>query len=126
MSIRLRLTIYWAVIIAALLIIAGLAVFLLFERQQWGALDSALIEEADTAAATISRLGPGAASNSIVRRLSEELDLGPRRRVRVMSGNRVIADFGDATSDLPPIYPNHPDRADRSVRDGLCGELRYA
>ncbi len=128
MSIRLRLTIYWAVIIAALLMIAGLAVFLLFERQQWGALDGALIEEADTAAATISRLGPGA-SDSIVRRLSEERDLGPRRRVRIVSGDRVIADFGDATSDLPRIHPGHPrrpDRADRGVRDGMRGKLRFA
>ena len=106
MSIRLRLTIYWAVIIAALLIIAGLAVFLLFERQQWGALDGALMEEADTAAATISRLGPGAAIDSIVRRLSEERDLGPRRRVRVVSGDRIVADFGDSTADLPEIQPH--------------------
>jgi signal transduction histidine kinase len=126
MSIRLRLTLYWAVVIAALLMIAGLAVFLLFERQQWGALDGALMEEADTAAATISRLGPGAAIDSIVRRLSEERDLGPRRRVRLVSGDRVIADFGDSTADLPEIRANHDDQALRGVRDGMRGELRFA
>jgi uncharacterized membrane protein len=71
MSIRLRLTIYWAAIIGLILVIAGVAVFILFERQQWGALDGALLEEADTAAATISRLGPGAGTDSIVRNLSE-------------------------------------------------------
>ena len=126
MSIRLRLTLYWAVIIAALLMIAGLAAFLLFERQQWGALDGALLEEADTAAATISRLGPGAASDSIVRRLSEERDLGPRRRVRIVSGDRVIADFGDTTTDLPDIRAGHSNRAESGVHDGTRRELRFA
>ena len=42
MTIRLRLTIYWAAIIATMLLIAGIIAFLLFERQQWGALDGAL------------------------------------------------------------------------------------
>jgi signal transduction histidine kinase len=123
MSIRFRLTIYWAVIIATLLIVAGLAVLLLFERQQWGALDSALMEEADTAAATISRLGPGPATDSIVRHLSEERDLGPRRRVVIVIGDRLIADFGDPNSDLPQILP--PANS-RSMSDGICGKLRFA
>ena len=123
MSIRLRLTIYWAAIIAALLIVAGIAVFLLFERQQWGALDGALLEEADTATAAINRLGPGAASDSIVVRLSEERDLGPRRRVRIVSGDRVMADFGDLAADLPPLDAAH---AERGVRDGARGQLRFA
>jgi len=125
MSIRLRLTIYWAFIIAALLMIAGLAVFLLFEREQWGALDGALMEEADTAAATIAKLGPGPASDSIVRRLSEERDLGPRRRVRIGNRNRVIADLGDAASDLPPIS-NGSDQAFRGILDGTRKEFRFA
>jgi signal transduction histidine kinase len=124
MSIRLRLTIYWAVIIAALLMIAGLALFLLFERQQWGALDGALSEEADTAAAAISRLGPGAATDSIVRRLSEERDLGPRRRVRIVSGGRAIVDYGDTTTDLPENRA--ADHASLSVLEETRGELRFA
>jgi signal transduction histidine kinase len=126
MSIRLRLTIYWAAIIGLILVIAGVAVFILFERQQWGALDGALLEEADTAAATISRLGPGAGTDSIVRNLSEERDLGPRRRVRIVSGDRVIADFGDTTSDLPEMRAGHSKAPDRGVRDGARGKLRYA
>ncbi len=127
MSIRLRLTIYWAVIIAALLMVTGLAVFLLFERQQWSALDGALIEEADTAAAEISRLGPGAATDSIVRRLSEERDLGPRRRVRIVSRNRILVDYGDTTADLPEIRAaDHDNGAVPGVRDGARGELRFA
>ncbi len=123
MSIRLRLTIYWALIIAALLIVAGLAVFLLFERQQWGALDAALLEEADTATTAISGLGPGAAGYSIVRHLSDERDLGPHRRVRIVSGDRVIADFGDTAGDLPRLDAVHPQRG---VRDGARGQLRFA
>ena len=59
MSIRVRLTIYWAVIIAALLVVAGVAVYLLFERQQWGALDGALIEEPDTASGCDRAAGAG-------------------------------------------------------------------
>lgn len=123
MSIRLRLTIYWALIIAALLLVAGAAVFLLFERQQWSALDGALLEEADTATAAINRLGPGAAADSIVRQLSDERDLGPHRRVRIVSGDRVIADFGDRATDLPQFDALHPGRG---VRDGARGQLRFA
>src|SRR5579863_4709850 len=120
MSIRVRLTIYWAVIIAALLVVAGVAVYLLFERQQWGALDGALIEEADTAAAAIGRLGPGAASDAIVRQLSEERDLGTPRRVRIVIGDRVVADFGDLGADLPEVRAGHPDTEQgfRGMRDG--------
>jgi signal transduction histidine kinase len=126
MSIRLRLTIYWAAIIGFILVIAGVAVFILFERQQWGALDGALLEEADTAAATIGRLGPGAATDSIVRNLSGERDLGPRRRVRIVSGDRVIADFGDTTSDLPEIRAGDSKDPEHGVRDDARGKLRFA
>ena len=54
MSIRLRLTLYWAGIVSLLLLGAGLAVFLLFQRLQWGRLDGALMEEAETAVQTIA------------------------------------------------------------------------
>jgi signal transduction histidine kinase len=129
MTIRLRLTIYWAAIIAAILLVAGVSAFLLFERQQWGALDSALMEEADTAAATLSRLAPGAAVDTIVRRLSEERDLGPRRRVRIITGNRVIADFGDPASQLPEIRASQSAAAIQPIRemhDGRGGVFRFA
>ncbi len=123
MTIRLRLTIYWAAIIATILLAAGVSAFLLFERQQWGALDSALMEEADTAAESLSRLGPGPAVNAIVQRLSEERDLGPRRRVRIIGGDRVVADFGDRTSALPEIRRGEPIK---EMLDGSGGIFRFA
>lgn len=110
MSIRLRLTLYWAAVLTLILVVAGAAVFALFERQQWGQLDGALMEEADTAASTIARLGPGAA-DSIARRLSEERDLGPSRRVRLASGGRIVADFGNPAADLPVADPRRPSPA---------------
>ena len=48
MSIRLRLTIYWSAITALILFAAGLLIIALFSRAMWGALDAALMEEADT------------------------------------------------------------------------------
>jgi hypothetical protein len=47
MTLRLRLTLYWAAVLALLLAAAGVAVFLLFQRQQWARLDGALLEEAE-------------------------------------------------------------------------------
>jgi len=125
MTIRLRLTIYWAAIIATMLLIAGVSALLLFERQQWGALDGALMEEADTSAASLSRLGPGTAADAIVRNLSEERDLGPRRRVRVVTfiGDRVIADFGDQTAELPAQGASFQIA---QMRDGSGGVFRFA
>jgi signal transduction histidine kinase len=123
MTIRLKLTIYWAAIIAAILLAAGVSTLLLFERQQWGDLDSALMEEADTAAASLIRLNPGAAVDAVVERLSEERDLGARRRVRIVSGDRVIADFGDRSSELPEIPTAEPVK---EMRDGSGGNFRFA
>jgi heavy metal sensor kinase len=122
MTIRLRLTIYWAAIIAAILLIAGISAFLLFERQQWSAIDGALMEEADTSAASLSRLGPGEAANALVERLSEERDLGPHRRVRIVSDDRVIADFGDHNSELPKAASFQI----ASMSDGKGGVFRFA
>ena len=50
MTIRLRLTIYWAAVLAAILLVAAIAVVKLFERQQFSALDAALLEEAQNTA----------------------------------------------------------------------------
>ncbi|HZC45435.1 MAG TPA: hypothetical protein VE243_03105, partial [Candidatus Acidoferrum sp.] len=55
MTIRLRLTIYWATILAAILLVAAIAAVKLFERQQFSALDAALLEEAENAADQIQR-----------------------------------------------------------------------
>ena len=98
MTVRVRLTIYWAGVLSLLLLGAAVAVFLLFQRQQWGRLDGALIEEADTAAQTIAH---GADASEMVARLSEERDLSPRRRVWVVAGARTIAAAGDQGADVP-------------------------
>jgi heavy metal sensor kinase len=121
MSIRFRLTLYWAAVLATILLVAGTAVFLLFERQQWGQLDSALMEEADTATETIARLGTGSAA-PIVQRLSEERDLGRSRRVWLMSGKQMIADAGNRAADLP-LMRGSPTR---ELVDGDRNVFRYA
>jgi signal transduction histidine kinase len=101
-TIRLRLTLFWAAVLAVLLLLSGSAVLLLFQREQWGQLDGSLLEEADTAAETITRAPPDAA-RALVRRLSEERDLGPARRVQLVSEGRLLADAGAAQADLPVI-----------------------
>jgi two-component system OmpR family sensor kinase len=102
MSIRLRLTLYWAAVLSAIVAIAALAAFKLFERQQWSALDAALLEEADTAAAEIAH-GGAARASAVVWRLSEERDLGPRRRVLLVTASGVLADFGDRDAAAPEL-----------------------
>jgi signal transduction histidine kinase len=103
MSVRLRLTIYWAGVLSLLLLGAAVAVFLLFERLQWDRLDGALMEEADTAAQTIAR---GADPAEMVARLSAERDLGPKRRVWVAVGPVSVAQAGDQNADLPTLEKN--------------------
>ena len=83
MSIRLRLTIYWGAITALILLTAGLLIMALFTRASWSALDAALMEEADTAAVTVARAAKPEAS-LVLSRLSQERDLGPGRRVRLI------------------------------------------
>ncbi len=100
MSIRLRLTLYWTAVLTTILVIAGVAVFILFARQQWGQLDSALMEEADTAANAIQRDGL-ATADEVAHHLSEERDLGPSRRVLIFNAERVFADAGDVSADMP-------------------------
>jgi len=136
MTIRLQLTLYWAGVLSLMMAAAGLAVFLLFQRQQWGRIDSALMEEADTATETIARLGPGIA-NQIIAKLSEERDIGPSRRIWLaVRGNnataaprggwateRVIADWGDRRADLPVLSER---RFERPIVDGRADVFRYA
>ena len=69
MTIRVRLTIYWAAALAAILLVAAFAAMKLFERQQFGALDAALLEEAENAADQIQRGGTSSAPG-ILKRLS--------------------------------------------------------
>jgi heavy metal sensor kinase len=120
MSIRVRLTIFWAGVLSLMLVAAGIAVFSLFKRQQWGRLDSALMEEADTAAETIAR---GSDPVQMVARLSQERDLGPRRRVWVATDTRIITAAGDRHADLP-ILKETP--AISAIVDGRDDIFRYA
>jgi heavy metal sensor kinase len=106
--------------LALLLLGAGVAVFLLFQSLQWGRLDGALMEEAETAAQTIA-LGADAAQ--IVERLSEERDLGPRRHVWVGAGKATVASDGNSDSDLPILRDTH---ATRAMVDGRNDSFRYA
>jgi signal transduction histidine kinase len=120
MTIRLRLTIYWAGVLSLLLLSAAIAVFLLFQRQQWGRLDGALMEEADTAAASIAH---GAGVMQMIARLSEERDLGPERRVWVAAGALTIATAGDRRADLPILKKPG---ITRTIVNGHNDIFRYA
>src|ERR1700691_4860535 len=103
MSIRLNLTLYWAAVLSAILAVAGAAAMMLFAGNQWGGLDGALMEEADTAAAGIGRLTDPSTPGALLRRVSDERDLGPGHRVRIVASDRVIDDFGDPHADLPVL-----------------------
>ena len=107
MTIRLRLTIYWAAVLGAILLVVAIAAVNLFERQQWAALDAALLEEAATTAEEIQRSKPTDAP-TIVERLSKETDIGPGRRVRLITPREIIADFGDVHTVPPPIASPFP------------------
>jgi signal transduction histidine kinase len=122
MTIRQKLTLYWAAVMTALVLVSAFAVFAIFSRQQWGALDAALLEEADTSAGAVAR-ADGFAGTSIVRRLSEERDLGPGRRVRLSVGDKVVADYGSAQADLPVLSA---DIRARDVVDGSRQVYRFA
>jgi signal transduction histidine kinase len=122
MTIRQKLTLYWAAVLAVILLIAACSVFVIFRRQQWGALDAALLEEADTSAGAITRADASAAA-SIVRNLSQERDLGPGKRVRLVAGNALVADFGSPAADLPSMAGG---AARRGVFDGHRHVYRFA
>jgi two-component system OmpR family sensor kinase len=110
MTIRLRLTIYWAAVLAAILLAAAIAVVQLFERQQSSALDAALLEEAKNTADQIERGGPSSALG-ILQRLSLETDVGPGRRVQIVTAHGVVANYGDIHTVPPPFDPRLPTHA---------------
>jgi heavy metal sensor kinase len=102
MSIRLRLTIFWALILAGILVFAAAIAYQFFAGQRWGSLDGALLEEASDQAERMQRAGlPGAIE--MARALSLEPDIEAHRRVRLVTANGVIADFGD-TRIIPPTF----------------------
>src|SRR5271163_1308560 len=111
MTLRLRLTIYWAAVLAAILLIAAIAVVKLFERQQFSALDAALREEAQNTADQIERGGASSATG-ILQRLSLETDIGPGRRVRIVTAHGEVGNYGDIHTIPPPFdtrLPTHPE-----------------
>ncbi len=103
MSIRLRLTIYWALILAGILILGGMVAYQFFAGQRWAALDGALFEEADDNGHSIATVGL-VAGLDIAKSLSQERDIASRRRVRLVTANRVLGDFGDMKI-VPPEIP---------------------
>jgi two-component system, OmpR family, sensor kinase len=110
MTIRLRLTIYWAAVLAAILLVAAVAAIKLFERQQFSALDAALLEEAENASDQIQR-GGTASAIGILKRLSLETDIGPGRRARIVTAHSEYGNFGDVHTVPPPFdpaLPTHP------------------
>ena len=110
MTIRLRLTIYWAAVLAAILLVAAVAAIKLFERQQFGALDAALLEEAENAADQIQRGGTSSAIG-VLKRLVLETDIGPGRRVRIVTAHGEFGNVGDVHTIPPPFdpaLPTHP------------------
>ena len=112
MSIRLRLTLYWAAVLGGILLVSSFIAFTLHERQQMGALDAALLEEADTSAEEISHADASRA-RAIVSELSREHDLGARRRVQLITSEGVITDAGDPGALGPKV----------NVRSGFRGML---
>jgi two-component system OmpR family sensor kinase len=107
MTIRLRLTIYWAMVLGAILVVAAIAAIKLFERQQFGALDAALLEEAENAADQIQR-GGTASALGVLQRLSLETDIGPGRRTRIVTSHNEVGNFGDVHTVPPPFDPSLP------------------
>ena len=103
MSIRVRLTLYWAVTTAAILLIAGQLIMSSFSRELLGGLDKALLEEADTGATAVSQSAGQA--EAILRHLSAEPDLGPGHRVRLIVSGRVLLDFGAQKTQPPAALP---------------------
>ncbi|HEY9157508.1 HAMP domain-containing sensor histidine kinase [Candidatus Binatus sp.] len=133
MTIRLRLTIYWAAVLAAILLVAAIAAVKLFARQQWSALDAALLEEAQTTADQIQRSGASSALG-ILQHLSLETDIGPGRRVRIVTAHGELGNYGNIHTIPPPFdptLPTHPaivgNRASRFAVVPMMydGELAY-
>jgi two-component system OmpR family sensor kinase len=111
MTIRLRLTIYWAAVLAAILLVAAVAAVKFFERQQSTALEAALLEEADTMAKEIERADPAAVTPLLIG-LSRETDIGPQRRVRLSTASgKIIGDYGDVHTKPLPVGSPPPTKA---------------
>jgi signal transduction histidine kinase len=121
-SLRLRLTLYWAIVTGAILLGAGSLILGYFSREMWGTLDRALLEEADTAAHALSQASPREA-RAILNGLSAETDLGPGRRVRLSAPGRVWFDRGEAQTRPPAGWPQMPLGV---IASGADGHSRFA
>jgi signal transduction histidine kinase len=117
MSIRLRLTVYWALIFAAILLVASIAAYQLFVGQSWGRVDAALLEEADTSARQIAE-GRASRASEVVRELSDERDLGDHRSVRLITAAGAVAAFGDTRAEPLKLDPAFQSQGIFSSSDG--------
>jgi two-component system, OmpR family, sensor kinase len=122
MSIRLRLTIYWAFILAGILVFGAVVAYQFFAAQRWASLDAALFEEADDHARGVDRVGLPIALE-IAKRMSLEGDIASRRRVRIVMPTQVLADFGDPGIAIPQLDPQ---RAFKGIYAVPGSTARYA
>lgn len=118
----MRLTVYWAIVTAAILLGAGSLILGYFSREMWGTLDRGLLEEADTAAHALSQSSPGEA-DAILSDLSAETDLGPGRHVRLIAAQRVWFDRGAPGTRAPADFTQAPLGA---IATGPDGHSRFA
>jgi heavy metal sensor kinase len=102
MTIRIRLTLYLAAVLAAILLGVGVVMLQFFQRQQWSALDAALLEEAETVAEQVQHAGL-AGSRTLLEKVSDETDIGPGRRILLQSDGKRIFDYGDQHTIPPPF-----------------------
>jgi len=100
---------YWAAIIAACLLIAGISAFPVIRASTVERDPTAPDEEADTSAASLSGSGRG---RQPTRWCTTQRGARPgsRRRVRIVSDDRVIADSAIEISELPSrVFRSHDD-----------------
>jgi len=86
------------------LAVSGSSAYILFTRQLWNRLDTALVEEADTSTLAFAH-GGLERGEEIGRQLAREHDR-PKRRVCVWRDGCLLGDFGEGDPDLP----QHPFR----------------
>src|SRR5262249_18157012 len=87
---RLKLTLLWTL---AMGLVLAVSAYILFTRQLWNRLDTALVEEADAGTLAFAHGGLERVEE-IGRQLAREHDR-PKRRVRVWRDGCLLGDFGE-------------------------------
>ncbi|HXJ34415.1 MAG TPA: ATP-binding protein [Candidatus Eisenbacteria bacterium] len=119
-SLRVQLTVTFAVFAGLVVLGTAIATSILIERTVWSPLDSRLSEEAETLAAIVKMnqndLAPAVAL------IGREEDLGPGKFVRVTSADGwVVASYGPVPADLGNTGTVGPDADQRLVMDEARG-----